>query len=111
MTLKNIPLEIALGLLIVSAILTVYKSDDAVPGDLLYPTDRAMEFLMIEMSPGLERKQNLEVRFAMERILELKEVERRHQVFIPFNPTFPALNTTEKPHDLKNLQLKEYLKY
>lgn len=54
---------------------TALAADNAKPGDLLFPVDRAIENFRISVASG-ERKNELKVEFALERVAEVKDVIR-----------------------------------
>lgn len=63
-----------------SGILTVYASDAAVPGDILYPVDRALEEARVVVTPTEERKERIRVAQAYERLEEVRIVLERNSM-------------------------------
>jgi len=75
-SLLHIKPFVALVLLIFflsGSVLTVRASDNAKPGDFLFPFDRAVESVRLILSSG-ERKTELRVRFAEERVSEIEQI-------------------------------------
>lgn len=58
---------------------TIVASDDARPGDALFKVDQAVENVRISLA-GKERKNELRVRFAEERIKEVRELEEEGKI-------------------------------
>ena len=71
-TKTMIPLIVALAVLL-SAGGTVAASDDARPGDVLYPLDRAIEDFKLSVAKGQE-KDELRIKFASERLHEFDSI-------------------------------------
>ena len=57
---------------------TVVTADSAVPGDTLYGLDRAVENLRINIAQK-EKKDELRIRFADERVQEIEKIETKEQ--------------------------------
>lgn len=53
---------------------TVAVADDARPGDLLFPIDRAAEETRLSLTSNVEAKADLRARFAEERVAEFEEI-------------------------------------
>ena len=60
-------------LLVVGGGLTVQAADSAKPGDFLFPLDQAVEKVQLTIA-GKEKKQELKLKFAEERVEELSEI-------------------------------------
>lgn len=67
---------VAIGLFS-SSILTVYASDAAVPGDLLYPLDRVIEEVRVAVALTEEQKERVRVAQAYERLEEVRIILER----------------------------------
>lgn len=65
--------------LFASGFVTVYASDAAVPGDILYPVDRAVEELRLAAAPTEEQKERIRVEQAYERLKEVETIISRSE--------------------------------
>ena len=64
---------VILGVVFGGGIWTVQASDQARPGDTLYPVDRAVENVRLALSSGV-KKDNLKIQFAEERVTEVRSL-------------------------------------
>ena len=73
---------------------TAFAADGAKPGDVLFPLDRAMENAHLSLVPD-DKKDELKVKFALERVDEVKEI------FSEITPkTKTSLKTEELPPEV-----------
>jgi hypothetical protein len=61
-----------------SGLLTVYASDAAVPGDVLYPVDRAVEQVRLAVAPTVESRERIRIEQAYERLEEVRIILERN---------------------------------
>lgn len=74
----------------------VYASDDAVPGDLLYPVDKAWENVQRAMIQSDEELTNFEMDVLDERVKELKRVQERKENQERINEAVKELEDQQK---------------
>jgi hypothetical protein len=74
------------GLILGGSTATVYASGNSLPGDILFPIEIATEKVQLYLERDVKDKEMLEVKFAEERLSEVREV---------FSITFPDIPTTE----------------
>lgn len=72
-TRPMIPVLLAIIIFLGGSVATVAAADNAKPGDLLFPLDRAIENIQISLSSD-DKKDELKVKFAIERVEEIEEV-------------------------------------
>lgn len=72
-----------MSILVIASILigggTALAADAAVPGEILYPLDRAIEMLQIRLNNSPQQRVALQLRFAEERVLEAQELASGEQ--------------------------------
>lgn len=74
------PIFLALLLLVSGSVAVTAASDSALPGDALYPVDRAVENVRLQLATSADAKAKLQVKFAGERFDEAQKAVIRARV-------------------------------
>lgn len=91
---KTMPSLILLLIALLGGGATVFASDAAKPGDLLFPVERSIEDLQIKLARSDESRTALTKKFANERLQELKEIVNEETTVLPSNVQSDVLSTS-----------------